>query len=88
MVEYSARVVVGELGGRCVFSGSNAFEYTLQAVRKRMQAHLCALKLDPDEKDHAEVAGEKMTCAVVVNGPVDSPPRPKQTVMPRIFCSI
>ena len=58
----------------CVFGGSNALECTLQAVRKRMQAHLCAIKLDPDEKDHAEVAGEQMTCAVVLNGPVDAPP--------------
>ena len=77
MVEYSVRVVAGEFGGRCVFSGSNALECTLQAVRRRMQAHLCALKLDPDE-DHADRAGETSTCAIVVNGPVESPPAPNE----------
>ena len=73
----SVRLMVGEFGGRNIFSGTNGLEQTLIAVRKHMQTHVCALKLDPDE-DHADGAGETSTCAVVVNGPVDSPPAPNR----------
>ena len=76
VVENSVRLMVGDFGGRNVFSGGNGLEETLRAVRKRMQTHLCALKLQPEE--WSEMAGETSTMAVVVNGPVELPPPPSK----------
>ena len=75
MMLNSVRLMVGDFGGRNVFSGASGLEQLLVAVRRHMQTHVCALELEPDE-DHADRAGETSTRAIVVNGPVASPPAP------------
>ena len=77
MMLNSVRLMVGDFGGRNVFSGASGLEQLLVAVRRHMQTHVCALELEPDE-GHADRAGETSTRAIVVNGPVTSPPAPSK----------
>ena len=79
MMLNSVRLMVGDFGGRNVFSGASGLEQLLVAVRRHMQTHVCALELEPDE-DHADRAGETSTRAIVINGPVASPPAPSKNV--------
>ena len=74
MVDHSVRVMAGEFGGTAFWAGQSGLEELLAATRRRIQANVCAIRLEPDENDdtHAESAGERGTTAFVVNGPIGS----------------